>query len=186
MQKLAVAAVNGHWVKRSTRDEAPHSPFCLVQVLTRRLSKDWIYSLVVILLPVIMNFSWIIIKRKRVKAQHTVCRRCREQLWPLETLVYSRDIKLMLNQAVGYWKGEIRPLSLWAKGYSKIVETSLRSKRFRASSSRTLGREQKKRNDGGGGGERRKRLPANPTILKNCVRPRTQLLIGAVLVVLIT
>ena len=46
----------------------------------------------------------------------------------------------------------------------------------------------KKRNDGGGGGggERRKRLPTNPTILKNCVRPRTQLLIGAVRVVLIT
>ena len=41
-------------------------------------------------------------------------------------------------------------------------------------------------NDGGGGGERRNRLPANPTILKNCVRPRTQLLIGAVRVVLIT
>ena len=30
---------------------------------------------------------------------------------------------------------------------------SLRSKRFLASSSRKLGREQKKRNDGGGGGE---------------------------------
>ena len=30
---------------------------------------------------------------------------------------------------------------------------SLRSKRFLASSSRELGREQKKRNDGGGGGE---------------------------------
>ena len=44
----------------------------------------------------------------------------------------------------------------------------------------------KKMNDGGGGGERGKRLPANPTILKNCVRPRTQLLIGAVLVALIT
>jgi len=43
-----------------------------------------------------------------------------------------------------------------------------------------------KRNDGGGGGKRRKRLPANPMILKNCVRGRTQLLIGAVLVVLIT
>ena len=41
-------------------------------------------------------------------------------------------------------------------------------------------------NDGGGGGERRNRLPANPTILKNCVRPRTQPLIGAVRVVLIT
>ena len=54
----------------------------------------------------------------------------------------------MLNQAVGYWKGEIRPLSLWVKGYSKIVETSLRSKRFRASSSRTLGREQKKKKKG--------------------------------------
>ena len=53
-----------------------------------------------------------------------------------------------------------------------------------------LGRQQKKkkRNDGGegGGGGRRKRLPANPRILKNCVRPRTQFLIGAVLVVLIT
>ena len=54
------------------------------------------------------------------------------------------------------------------------------------SSSRKLGQEQKKMNDGGGGGERRNRLPANPTILKNCVRPRTQLLIGAVRVVLIT
>ena len=53
-------------------------------------------------------------------------------------------------------------------------------------SSRKLGQEQKKMNDGGGGGERRNRLPANPTILKNCVRPRTQLLIGAVRVVLIT
>ena len=62
---------------------------------------------------------------------------------------------------------------------------SLRSKHFRASSARKLGREQNKRNDGGGGGARRKRLPAIPTILKNSVRPRTQLLIGAVLVVLI-
>ena len=47
--------------------------------------------------------------------------------------------------------------------------------------------ESKKKNgkEWGGGRERGKRLPANPTILKNCVRPRTQLLIGAVLVVLI-
>ena len=44
---------------------------------------------------------------------------------------------------------------------------SLRSKRFRTSLSRKLGREQKKRSDGGGGGQRRKRLPANPRILKN-------------------
>ena len=34
---------------------------------------------------------------------------------------------------------------------------------------------------GEGEGERRERLPANPTILKNYVRPRTQLLIGAVM-----
>ena len=40
-------------------------------------------------------------------------------------------------------------------------------------------------NEWGGGRERGKRLPANPTILKNYVRPRTQLLIGTVLVVLI-
>jgi len=46
-------------------------------------------------------------------------------------------------------------------------------------------RVRRERNEGGGGRKRRKRLPANPTILKNCVRPRTQLLIGAVLVVLI-
>ena len=64
--------------------------------------------------------------------------------------------------------------------------SSLRSKRFRTSSLRKVGTRAKKRNDRGGGGERRKLLPANPTILKNCVRPRTQLLIGAVLVVLIT
>ena len=42
----------------------------------------------------------------------------------------------------------------------------------------------KKRNEGGGGREQRKCLPANPTILKNCVHPRTQLLIGAVLVLI--
>ena len=169
MQKLAVAAVNGHWVKRSTKDEAPHSPFCLVQVLTRSLSKDWIYSLVVILLPVIMNFSWIIIKRKRVKAQHTVCRRCRDPASSsglLKHFLYSRDIKLMLNQAVGYWKGEIRPLSLWVKGYSKIVETSLRSKRFRASSSRTLGRERKKGMTGEGEGREGNACPQTPRFWK--------------------
>ena len=60
---------------------------------------------------------------------------------------------------------------------------TLCSKHFRTSSSRKVRREQKKRNDGGG--ERRKRLSANPTILKNCVRARTQLLIGAALVMLI-
>ena len=47
-------------------------------------------------------------------------------------------------------------------------------------------KKKKNRNDGGGEWERRKRLPANPTILKNCVRPRMQLLIGEVLVLLIT
>ena len=48
------------------------------------------------------------------------------------------------------------------------------------------GKKKKKMNDWGGGGERTTRLPPNPTILKNCVRPRTQLLIGAVRVVLIS
>ena len=70
-------------------------------------------------------------------------------------------------------------------GQNRCLIYSLHSKRFRASSSRKLGQGKKKRNEGGGGRERRKRLPANPTILKNCVRPRTQFLIGAVLVVLI-
>ena len=64
--------------------------------------------------------------------------------------------------------------------------SSLHSKRFHVSSSRKLGREQKKKKMRGGGvRQRKKRLPANPTILKKCVRPRTQLLIGAVLVVLL-
>ena len=66
-------------------------------------------------------------------------------------------------------------------------DSSLRSKRFLSRFVQKAGtRAKKKMNDGGGGGERRNRLPANPTILKNCVRPRTQLLIGAVRVVLIT
>ena len=59
---------------------------------------------------------------------------------------------------------------------------SLRSKRFRASSWRTVGTRAKKR----GMAEEGERLQANPTILKNCVRPQMQLLIGEVLVVLIT
>ena len=46
-------------------------------------------------------------------------------------------------------------------------------------------KKKKKRNDRRGGEKWRKRLPTNLTILKNCVRPRTQRLIGAVLVVLI-
>ena len=66
-----------------------------------------------------------------------------------------------------------------------FCDSSLRRKRFRAISSRKVGTRAKKGMTGEGEG-RRKRLPANPTILKNCVRPRTQLLIGAVLVVLIT
>ena len=61
-----------------------------------------------------------------------------------------------------------------------IASVSLRG------SSRKLGQERQKMNDGGGGGERRNRLPANRMILKNCVRPQMQLLIGAVRVVLIT
>ena len=61
----------------------------------------------------------------------------------------------------------------------------LHSKRFRASSSRKLGREQKKKGMRGEGEGSKGRLPTNPTILKNCVRPRTQFLIGAVLAVLI-
>ena len=45
-------------------------------------------------------------------------------------------------------------------------------------------RAKKKGNDGGG--KRKKCLPPNPTILKNCIRPQMQLLLGAVLVMLIT
>ena len=52
---------------------------------------------------------------------------------------------------------------------------SLCSKRFRASSSRTLGREQKKRNDGGGGGRRKRCFLFSPppppfTIFFSCSR----------------
>ena len=48
---------------------------------------------------------------------------------------------------------------------------SLHSKHFCTSLSRKSGPEQNKGNDGGEGGERRKCLLANPTILKNYVRP---------------
>ena len=51
---------------------------------------------------------------------------------------------------------------------------SLHSKRFLASSSRKLGGEQTKKKGmtGKGEGNEGTRLPANPTILKKCVRPR--------------
>ena len=69
-----------------------------------------------------------------------------------------------------------------------VASVSARVRRENLGRQQKKKKKKKKRNDWGegGGGERRKRLPANPTILKNCVRPRTQLLIGAVLVVLIT
>ena len=62
-----------------------------------------------------------------------------------------------------------------------LSSCSLRSKRFRASSSRKVGTRAKKKELRGRGGERRRPLLANPTIFKNCIRPQTQLLIGAVL-----
>ena len=68
---------------------------------------------------------------------------------------------------------------------SNQIYLSLHSKHFHTSLLRKLGQQQQKRNGTGGGGKRRKRSPTNPTILKNYVRPRTQLLIGGVLVVLI-
>ena len=46
--------------------------------------------------------------------------------------------------------------------------SSLRSKRFPSSYCAKVRAEAKKKKvEGGGGGEKRKRLPANPTILKN-------------------
>ena len=65
---------------------------------------------------------------------------------------------------------------------------SLRSKRFCTSSSREVGARAKIKGmtgEGEGEGKEGNACPENPTILKNCVRPRTQLPIGAVLVVLI-
>ena len=85
---------------------------------------------------------------------------------------------LKRNQAAKFWKNFQVHFVLYR--LACVASVSSRG------SSRKLRQEQKKMNDGGGGGERRNRLPANPTILKNCVRPRTQLLIGAVRVVLIT
>ena len=70
--------------------------------------------------------------------------------------------------------------------------SSLRSKRFRLVSEqrntetgdfrfwpREKWNESQKVKEGGGGGEGRKRLQTNPSILKTCVRQRTQRLIGS-------
>ena len=72
------------------------------------------------------------------------------------------------------------------------VLCSLRSKRFRLVSEqrnteegdfrfwpREKWNESQKVKEGGGGGKRRKRLQTNPSILKTCVRQRTQRLIGS-------
>ena len=86
---------------------------------------------------------------------------------------------LKRNQAAKFWKNFQVHFVLYR--LACVASVSSRG------SSRKLRQEQKKKkNDGRGEGERRNRLPANPTFLKNCVRPRTQLLIGAVRVVLIT
>ena len=94
---------------------------------------------------------------------------------------------MVSNRAVWGWKAPVKAsvsgvslLQLSPFFVACVASVSSRG------SSRKLRQEQKKMNDGGGGGERRDRLPANPAILKNCVRPRTQLLIGVVRVVFIT
>ena len=79
--------------------------------------------------------------------------------------------------------------SFW---YIGLGELSLRSKRFRLVSERRKTEEQdsrfwpcekwnksQKMKVGGGGGEGRKRLRTNSSILKTCVRQRTQRLIGS-------
>ena len=81
---------------------------------------------------------------------------------------------------------------LWVQDWLSTIN-SLRSKRFRLVSgqrkteerdSRFWPREKwnksQKMKVGGGGGEGRKRLQTNPSILKTCVRQRTQRLIGSV------
>ena len=95
-------------------------------------------------------------------------------------------IKMKISYDVGFIAVGFRP---WQCNdiIRFFIYLSLRSKRFLARFRLESWEKSKKNmNDGGGGGERRNRLPTNPTILKNCVRPRTQLLIGAVRVVLIT
>ena len=75
---------------------------------------------------------------------------------------------------------------------ARPVTHSLRSKRFRLVSEqrkteegdfrfwpREKWHESQKVKEGGGGGEGRKRLQTNPSILKTCVRQRTQRLIGS-------
>ena len=85
--------------------------------------------------------------------------------------------------------GEFDPHALGVRNLNSTIDFMLACVASVSSrgSSRKLEQEQKKKKqtDGGGGGERRNRLLASPTTLKNCVRPRTQLLIGAVRVVLI-
>ena len=76
--------------------------------------------------------------------------------------------------------------------YVNHLRLSLHSKRFRLVSEqkkteerdfrfwpREKWNESQKMREGGGGGEGRKRLQTNPSILKTCVRQRTQRLIGS-------
>ena len=95
------------------------------------------------------------------------------------------------------FSGEYRPIGLVftlhpdTKSYIRY-NVSLRSKRFRLVSEQRKTEERdlgfgRARNEirsqklkvGGGGGEGRKRLQTNPSILKTCVRQRTQRLIGS-------
>ena len=94
------------------------------------------------------------------------------------------------------WK--IFSIIFWASNHQIVDKedftefASLRSKRFRLVSEqrnteegdfrfwpREKWNESQKVKEGGGGGEGRKRLQTNPSILKTCVRQRTQRLIGS-------
>ena len=97
--------------------------------------------------------------------------------------------RLLLDHFYGIFSSHPTPLSQHLLRYGGF---SLRSKRFRLVSKerkteegdfrfwlREKWNESHKIKEGGGGGERRKRLQTNPSILKTCVRQRTQRLIGS-------
>ena len=97
-------------------------------------------------------------------------------VWETVTIqLYSlRSISQKVDNPIDNWRFGAQTNSLRSKRFRAVSEQRKTEERDSRFWPREKGDERQKMKEGGGGGEGRKRLQTNPSILKTCVRWRTQ------------
>ena len=108
-----------------------------------------------------------------------ICMRTPCQIWGnLCKLFYLAYLLPVFSVNLSIYVNHLR-LSLHSKRFRLVSEQKKTEERDFRFWPREKWNESQKMREGGGGGEGRKRLQTNPSILKTCVRQRTQRLIGS-------